>query len=250
MSLPARAPQPVTPTQIRAFAQVEIEAGGRQALAEALAVASVSDKHDYVAGLIADPEHDRLSLAEVCALGKVKLPALLKAFEESLLVVARMKAAKKIAASLPTVAGDVMERAVAHTQVCWLCHGYRWLTPELPEGYELQDGEKAPQPTICPECNGIGQLRHVPSDKGQELALKLGGLIIDKPQIQITNNQQNLNMGGADPGALDRLIQMTDQTLYRGAREAAGREQTEFDSTAGGTVVEAETLPVEPEVQE
>lgn len=211
---------PTTAAQFQAFEQI---IGGRAALVAKLALVASSKDEDYIVGLLSDPKYDSESLAGICRVGKISLSKLLQLYRDAALTQAQVGAIDKVAARLPDVAKDVMDRATEHRVTCQVCQGTTKVTPsptaKVPN----------PQPEQCRACAGYGSTITQPDHETQKTALELGGLLKKGGgglTIQQTNVQANLQGGSA---GFDDLVEKMDELLFGNARDrVATRKQTEF----------------------
>lgn len=223
----------VTPQEEAAFATLETEVGGRQALVSILATATLPKGMDQVLGMIADPLHDHESLARVCALGGVKIGALLKVFEEAALTRGRLLATTRIAKALPDVAAGVMEAATPGEKTCRACLG----AGRVPQ--PTAEDPNATQP--CGPCKGTGLVYYEPDHEVQKTALKLGRLLDtgrQGPGVGVSLNvlQQQTALNPGDTGSYDTLVKLLDTRIYGEGRERLAsmrprQQQTVLDVT-------------------
>lgn len=233
----------VSPTTVAQFQAFETMVGGRAALCAKLALVARGKEEERIVGLLADPQHDAVSLAAVCRFGKIPLRQLMELYRDAALVVGQVQAIDQVASGLPAVAADVMARAVEHYVDCAGCTGTGSVTPEPTKD------KPNPAPEPCKVCRGIGQLKQAPEHEIQKTALTLGGMLKKDGGTSITlqqNNQQIVGMGAA--GGFDDLIEKLDTVLFGAARDrVARREQTVVDAdlVAPGDVTDdgAEAAP-------
>lgn len=220
----------LTQSELAAFATLETEMGGRARLVATLAGANLNGKLYAVLGMIADPQHDRESLGEICAAGGVQLSELMSVFQAAAKTRGQMLAISRIADRAPDVAVGVMEAAIPGVKECPRCLGARVL--DAPVNEQNPDGKQA-----CPNCNGAGTIYHLPNHDVQKTALKISGLLDGgkgSVNLQVLNQQFN---GNTDVG-YDQLIEGLDTLLY-----GKGRERLSPPPPAGdeGEIVEGET---------
>lgn len=209
----------VTSTEEASFAALELELGGRQQLAAILAGADLSMQDAAVAGLLADPLNDGISLAKVCNQGGVTMARLLKLFKEAVIIKGQVKALARIGAAIPDVAASVMEDAIPGKRVCPRCEGLSTIqNPKMPTATDQEYQE-----TIeCPKCAGKGTIIHVPLHEVQKTALQLGGLLDKGGGTRILNVNANKNVppvGGVGVDSFDKLMTNLDSFLYGSGRD-------------------------------
>jgi hypothetical protein len=152
----------------RTLTQFERDIGGRQALVELLAHAPKDDETDYILQLVADPDGDKRSLAELCIDGGIKPAKLISLLRGGELARGQMRALRKVIARLPEVTEDMMKRALPRSGKCPDCKGRK---------------------SDCPTCDGSGRVEIEPPLARQKLALEVSGLLVKAPSIQIQQNQ-------------------------------------------------------------
>jgi hypothetical protein len=225
VSLARRQAETYTPSVVKELAALEQDLGGRPALLGLLALAPLNKDLRYVLGLLGDPQHDRLTLATICAKGNLLPGDLLKYLGAAALHRGQTLAKQRIGEAIPRVVADVMRKAAPYEEACYHCLGTGSITPD-PSAEQPN-----PSPGPCPTCQGSGTLVYQPDLETQKLAIDMGGLTQKSGGISILN--QNLNLpqaGGAGGGALEQLQTLTDAILY-------GEEDP---------VVDAEVTPVPP----
>lgn len=184
--------------------------GGREALTEALVVASGSSEVDEVTSLLLDPRYQHLSLRRICALAHLTVVDLFQAYRKAIIVKAHLEATRAIASKLLPVVEDVMTRAAPFQVPCGVCSGTgKLLDPEKPE---------AP-PSLCDQCLGAGQVLRLPDLERQKLALELGQLVQRSSGVNVLQNVQlppaSSAPNGTDKGALESLQQVVGDLLSR-----------------------------------
>lgn len=202
--------QSTYPTRVvQELETLEKDLGGRTALLSLLSLAPLTKDLRYILGLLGDPQHDRLSLAHVCAKGNLLPGDLLKFLGAAALHRGQTLAKQKIGQALPAVVEDVMRKAAPYTEACHTCLGTGSMTPDpTPD-------QPNPSPGPCGICQGSGHLIYQPDFETQKLAIDMGGLLQRSGGISILNQQLNLGQAsGAGGGALEQLQTITDQILY------------------------------------
>lgn len=210
-----------------AFAVLERELGGRAALAAILAGADLNQDEARIAGLLADPSNDGVSLAKVCVGAGLSMTRLMKLFQAAALAKGQTKAIVRIAAQLPDVAAGVMEDAIGGDKTCRACNGFQFVPKPTKED---------PDATAeCGECRGKGTIYHQPDADTREMALRIGGLLEKGGGAKILIANQNNGGGGgvADTASFDKLMAAIDGTLY-----GEGRARQRTSAAVDGEVVE------------
>jgi hypothetical protein len=176
--------------------------GGRQQLAEVLAVASPAGELDTVTTYLLDPRYEAWSLSRLCTHAGITVAHLFAAYKKALLVRAQIEATHIIAAKLPPVVDDVMTRAAPQRVACSCLEATR---------------------PACPTCRGTGLTTSEPAVDRQKLALELGQLLEKKGGIVM---QQNTIAAGAlastRTGALEQLHQAVGDLLFSPGRQRRG----------------------------
>lgn len=229
----------VTPAEEAAFAMIEAEMGGRGRLVSALSTAQLPPTLEKVLGMIADPQHDHVSLAKICALGEVSLSKLLGMFKTAVLARGQLLAIARTAERLPDVAASVMDDSVAGWRMCIGCEGSQEIEVKvLPVG--AKPGDAPIDARIpCPSCGGRGRTYWQPPHDMQKTALMIGGLL-DKGGPKITTIVANQNIqAGTDSGSYDSLIGALDKHLY-GEGRGRTHHPAGVDANDGINIIEGE----------
>lgn len=203
-----------TPSVVEALYEIEARLGGRHALVGMLALAPLSPDLRYVLGMLGDPAHDRLSLAEICARGNLLPGSLLEHLASAAMLAGKIQAAQRIGEGMAAVAADVMRRAVPYEDRCYRCNGVGTLPPHP----TASDPNPGPEP--CEICNTVGRLVYQPDLDRQKLAIEMAQLLPKSAGIQIANIQTGGKPASGGEGAFEKLQQATDKILYGVMRDA------------------------------
>ncbi len=153
---------------------------------------------------------------------------------------------QRIAQRIPTVVGEVMQKAAEYEDDCTECMGTGKLTADpTPE-------DRNPGPVTCDTCRGAGRLRFPADGKCRDLALEMAGLVGGGGPGVTVNTQVNVaNMGSSYEG-FERMQEAMDVILFGaqavpGGAGAAGEEPA-VDATVVGSPADAESpeTPEEP----
>lgn len=196
--------------------------------------------------LAADPENDKLSLAEICSLGKVPIGKVMNLVKQAALTRAQLLSTLKVAEQLPDVAAAVMRDAIPGERPCQICQGIGTMMPEPTKE------NPNPSPVQCVACNGKGTQLYSPELGVRKVALQLGGLMErgDHSAKGITMIQTNLNKASAsgEQSHYDKLVAVADTLLYGTGRDRMPTSRLAedadyldasggtFDGTSGGVV--------------
>ncbi len=233
----------VTPAEEAAFATLELEVGGRARLVSALSLAHLPQEIDLILGMLADPEHDGESLAQICALAGVKFAKILPVFKEAVKARGQVISTVRIAERMPDLAAAVVNDAIPGWRECHECLGAREIAAPTP------DDPHAMKP--CPECRGRGQVWFVPDHDVQKTALKISGLLESGARGGATVNvlQKNTQIAPGDTGGFDALMTMMDDALYGSGRDRLARMRPQtpmgaetIDAVSVEAVVEGTTV--------
>lgn len=236
-TLPAA--RPVTSAEKIALATYEAELGGRPSLVQKLAHAQL-DKNGYrLVQLLADPENDLLSLAEVCQRAAVSVGKVSEWVKAALTAKANLLATLHIAEHTPEVARSVMVDAQSGERTCLTCQG----TGSFPGPSGVQ--------TSCGVCGGRGTTRYEPELGLRKVALALSGLLNPAgsgTKVSITNN--NLAVAGASSAsaALDRMTELTDKLLYGSGRDRLAAADDDGDQEFSTSSTAESAPPLDGEV--
>lgn len=221
----------VTPTEESAFAVLEAEFGGREAMVGALSLAQLPKDLTTLLGMLADPLHDHESLAKVCALANVPISKLMKACQEAIRVRGQLLAHKRIADALPDVAAAVMAEATPGWKQCLECLGAR--TVQVLVDNTDEEGKKIPgqhEETIqCKVCKGRGLVWHAPDHDVQKTALKIGGVLDTGKGMSVQVLQNNTQVNPGDTGNYDKMMEALDGVLYGAGRERLAATRADHD---------------------
>lgn len=231
MALPARrqSSAPALPHNAQLeLAQLERDLGGRQALVQALTFAKQSKDVRYLLGLIADPENNSRSLADICRSGRILPGELIAALASGAELRSQLLAKQHIARGIPSVVGEVMQKAAQYEDDCTECGGLGELTSEPSEG------NPNPTPQKCDICKGTGRLRYDADPKCRDLALEMAGLTGKGGGISVTTNVAVAQVGGSYEG-FERMQEAMDQVLYG----SGAVPDTQPESAAEDTPTEA-----------
>lgn len=234
-------PRVVSPAEESAFATVEREIGGRQALVSTLSSAQLPPALEKVLGMIADPGNDGRSLAKICSLADCSLTKLMGMFRSAVMARGQMIAISRIAAKLPDVAASVMEDSIAGWRPCLSCEGTQVITvKDYPPGTKPQDLATTELIDVikpCPSCMGRGRVYWQPPHDMQKTSLMIGGLL-DKGGPRITTIVANQNVqAGTDSTSYDSLIGALDKAIYgegRGRTGGAAMQESYIDGELEG----------------
>ena len=238
----AKPPAPLAVNAAAELSRLEQEFGGRQYLVQALTFAKQTKDIRYLLGLIADPENNSLSLAEICRIGRILPGELVAALASGTDLRSQLLAKQRIAARIPAVVGEVMQKAAEYEDDCNDCLGTGKITADP------TDDEPNPGPTDCTTCNGGGRLKYPADGKCRDLALEMAGLTGGSGAGAVNVNvHQNVGVfaGGSYEG-YERLQEAMDVVLY-----GAGSGVPDIDVAEGEVVRAAEgaepETPGEPE---
>lgn len=207
--------------------QLEADFGGRQALVQALTFAKQTKDIRYLLGLIADPQNNSLSLAEVCQLGRVLPGELIGALASGSELRSQLLAKQHIAQQLPTVVKEVMHKAAEYEDDCTECLGTGTIVAEPSVAVPN------PSPEPCATCQGGGKLRFPADKECRDLALEMGGLTSKGGGVSVNTNVQVAQIGGGSYEGYERMQEAMDQILF-----GAG--------SGVPNVVDAEVVPSRP----
>lgn len=197
------------------LAKFEESLGGRDVLLAGLAHAPRTKDLDYVVGLVGDPQHARVPLAMLCAMGGITAGELLDAYKAGELARGQALGAKFIGDGLPAVIQDTFKRAAPYEATCYQCQGTGTIVPEP------TDDQPNPDPVDCPLCAHTGVLTYQGDLEHKKLALELGRMLQKAGGVNVNVSQKVAQIGGASVGgSLEALQRATDDVLYGGG--AAG----------------------------
>jgi hypothetical protein len=190
------------------LARLEVEFGGRQYLVQALTFAKQTKDVRYLLGLIADPENNSQSLADICRMGRVLPGELIAALASGSELRSQLLAKQHIAQQLPTVVREVMHKAAEYEDDCTECLGIGKITADP------SDANPNPSPEICDTCKGGGKLRFPADKECRNLALEMGGLTSKGGGVQVNTSVQVANLGGGSYEGYERMQEAMDRVLF------------------------------------
>lgn len=238
MALPQRQQkqQPRLPVNAeRELALLEEQFGGRQNLVQALTFAKQTKDVRYLLGLIADPEHNARSLAEICHMGRILPGELVAALASGADLRSQLLAKQHIAQRAPAVVAEVMQKAAEYEDDCSECQGLGMLTPDP------TDDNKNPEPGQCATCKGTGRLRYPADGKCRDLALEMAGLVGGTGGGSVINVNQNVQMANFQGGSyegFERMQEAMDAVLF-----GAGAVPNLQGKSAEAEAVDGEVVP-------
>jgi hypothetical protein len=183
---------------IELFAQA---LGGREKLADALAVAGSGSEVERMTTLLLDPRYAQWGLARLCRTVGLTVADLFAAYRKAAVARSHIESTHLIAGKLPAVVDDVMTRAAPQRVVCPTCAG------------------AAGAAGACAACGGRGYVLTEPELDRQKLALELGHLLEKKGGLIVQqNNLAQTTLGATAPGSLETLQQAVGDLLFGGPR--------------------------------
>lgn len=227
---------------VRSLQTIERDLGGRTALVGLLALAPLTPDLRYVLGLLGDPTHQSVSLAEICARGNILPGDLLKHLATAALARGKLLAAQRIGDGIAAVADDIMRRAAPYEAPCnGGCQGTGAITQDP------SPAEPNPKPELCEVCRGTGKLVYSPDLERQKLAVEMAQLLPKSGGIQIAQINTPATSGGAGgTGPLESMQRLTDQLLYgHGASGGQEQEGEIVEGSAPATTAEQPAAPPE-----
>lgn len=182
---------------------------GRDAL-----VAAIELQHDspetplgMLAGLLADPDNARTSLALLAKRAGTTLKEVLEAYRSGLIVQAQTSAMAVAAEKVEAIMADVVDRSLPKEESCAVCSGLGTLVDD--------DGAAKP----CVVCKGRGWVLAEPDFDRQKFVLEsfeLGPKKGGGTQVNVAVTQQTALLQGGMGRAFHALQAATDKILYHG----------------------------------
>ncbi len=246
--------QPSTPANLRRAAaaldvpiailsavnQTEALLGGRQGLIAALSAADASTDVQALLWKIADPAHDHLSLATICARGNITPGDLFRALKEAAVARGQILGLVEVSNKAQQVAKEVAAAATEHEVTCPRCSG---LKTEMWQG---EDDRLPPRQITCTVCQGKGT-RLVPASLDhQKLVFETLGLLKKSGGVNVQTNILNPASGGSASGggmlggSLEQLQQAVGELLFG---RQAGPAPPSASASVEGILVPPEDPP-------
>lgn len=225
-----------------AITQLEAAIGGRAQLAKILLQAdpgtdvAKQESLAYVMGLIADPDHAQVPLAELCRRGRITVGELLAAYKAGAYASLQIALITKASTEIPKVVDDVFARAQVYDATCATCQGTRTVAGP---------GEDAP-PVPCEACGATGLVRVFPDLDRQKLALELAQLTPKKAPLV---EQKTLALTAGGGANFAELIAAADGVLHGRGRGAADEDDAEAppaDAIDGDVIDPSEASAADP----
>ena len=176
--------------------------GGREQLADTLAVAGTGSDIERITTLLLDPRYGSWSLARLCQTVGITIADLFAAYRKAAIVRAQIQSTHVIAEKLPAVVTDVMDRALPVPIPCDVCNGRGQIDQ-----------------TPCWRCGATGRVLSEPTVERHKLALELGQLLEKKGGLIVQQNNMAANLGATAPGSLEQLQQAVGDLLFGGRRD-------------------------------
>lgn len=221
-SLPTLPPRIIPDAEKVALATYEAELGGRLSMVAKLAHAQLDADGYRFLQMVADPEHDRLSLAEICQRANTPIRKVTEYVKAAVMAKATLLSTLHIAEHTPSVALGVMQDAISGERTCEVCRG----TTQVP-GPDDKSMD-------CPACQGKGTTHYEPEVALRKMALSLGGLLGPTGNskgslVSITNNNLAVGGVGAASATVDKLTELTDRLLYGTGRDRLSSADADGD---------------------
>lgn len=185
--------------------------GGRDQLADALAVAGSGSDVEKITTLLLDPRYASWSLPRLCQMVGITIADLFAAYRKAAIARAHIEATHIIAARLPPIVTDVMDKALPHPIACDVCGG-RGQTDQTP----------------CWRCKATGSVLSEPTVERHKLALELGQLLEKKGGLIVQQNNVAAAAsfgGGTGAGSLETLQQAVGDLLFGSRRQVVDIER-------------------------
>jgi hypothetical protein len=171
--------------------------GGRDQLADTLAIAGHGSEIERITTLLLDPRYASWSLARLCTMVGLTVADLFASYRKANIARAHVEASHIIAQKLPPVVLDVMTRATPQRRLCGACLG------------ASADGQGP-----CRVCDSTGYVQSEPDLDRQKLALELGQLLEKKGGLIVQQNNLAATLGATAAGSLEQLQQAVGDLLF------------------------------------
>jgi hypothetical protein len=190
--------------------------GGRDELAQTLAVAGTGSEVERITTLLLDPRYASWSLARLCKMVGLSVAELFTVYRKASIAKAHVEASRLIAKKLRPVVDDVMTRAAPQRRLCSTCLGTSQAAGAEP----------------CLPCDSTGYVWSEPDLDRQKLALELGQLLEKKGGLIVQQTTTLATLGASAGGSLEQLQQAVGDLL--------------FGERGSGEVIEAAAIPPQP----
>lgn len=219
-------------TLVQAMKEIEDAAGGRLELAATLEAAPGAE-FELLAGYLADPANDGLSLAALCRKAGLSMRDFLTSLRDARYARLAAEIGLKVAQHLPKVAEDIVLRAQPHYVECPGCAG-SGVAPVFPAPSSSSSGgsgsdaaenaDQPPAPPPCSLCKGSGQQLVLPELARQKLALELGGVLKQGPGVAVGVVVNNPGPTLPElPRSTPAFRRKTDELVWEAPGHAPGR---------------------------
>lgn len=215
--------------------RLEQDFGGRQNLVQALTFGKMTKDVRYLLGLLGDPDNDRRPLADICHDGRILPGELVAALASGTDLRSQLLSKQRIAARIPAVVGEVMQKATEYEDDCGDCQGVGKTTADP------SDAEPNPSPQTCTTCRGTGRLLFPADGKCRDLALEMAGLTGQGGGVHVNTSVQVAAFAGNGSSyeGFERLQEAMDVVLFGAGAVPGGSDPAE-------PAVDAEVVPPEP----
>lgn len=184
----------------RALDKFEESVGGREAIIDALELATLGKKEEHFLRLLYDNARHNDSLAKIAKDSGLNAIAVLELFRTAAFAKAHAIVAGQISDSLPAVVKDIIAKSVDYQIICQSCGGNGTI--------EMDDGKAR----TCLDCNGNGKLFKESDLDRQKILLETGGILKKGPGVAVQVNTQ-VNTG-TNTNAFSRFVRATDDIAY------------------------------------
>lgn len=205
----AKRREPIAQAIQQTLNQLEDTLGGRPQLIAVLAQNASTTALAQLLSDLANPDHDKQSLATICATNGLTTGDLLRAYQAGMRLYAQTLSVREIAEKQVQLTRDVMDRALPQEGDCDLCGGSGKATV-------FDEARQKLAQVDCGPCKGTGRMTIIPDVERQKVALDLAEMLPKKGGLSIGINQSTLvqPMAGGFGGTLEKLQQSVSGILY------------------------------------
>lgn len=184
----------------KALDKFEESVGGREAIIDALELATLGKKEEHFLRLLYDNARHNDSLAKIAKDSGLNAIAVLELFRTAAFAKAHAIVAGQLSDSLPAVVSDIIAKSVDYQVICQSCGGNGTI--------EMED-EKV---RTCLDCNGNGKIFKESDLDRQKIVLETTGVLKKGPGVAVQVNTQ-VNAGSSST-VFSKFVKATDEIAY------------------------------------
>lgn len=184
----------------KALDKFEESVGGREAIIDALELATLGKKEEHFLRLLYDNARHNDSLAKIAKDSGLNAIAVLELFRTAAFAKAHAIVAGQLSDALPAVVSDIIAKSIDYQVICPSCGG---------NGTIEMDDDKL---RTCLDCNGNGKLFKESDLDRQKIVLETTGVLKKGPGVAV---QVNTQVNNTQPSSMfSKYVKSSDDTAY------------------------------------